>query len=186
MIKKFLKNKKGVTLLESLIALLLLAVVATGTFAVLLSTSRKSLGPDIREEMALAIEKASDMLQGAVVSLDSDVPNYGSGFNYQKGPCGLASSHALSSGSHNNELNCLLPPICDPSHSHFSYEISSGTDSSSNLWSYNSTYDRSDRLERTTSNSTTADQFSTGLTTGATKKNGVKIIFDIECNGFTL
>ena len=48
--KKILKSKKGVTILEGLIALALLALVATGTFAVLLSSSRKSSQPDIRED----------------------------------------------------------------------------------------------------------------------------------------
>ena len=56
-------NKKGVTLLEGLIALALLAMVAVGTFSVLLSSSRKSSGPDKAEEMLLAIERAHHGLQ---------------------------------------------------------------------------------------------------------------------------
>ena len=51
MINFFIKNKKGVTILEGLIALGLLAAVSVGIFGVLLSLSRKSYEPDIREEM---------------------------------------------------------------------------------------------------------------------------------------
>ena len=54
--KKLLKSKKGVTILEGLIALLLLAMISVGTFGVLLSTSRKSAQPDIREEMMKLLE----------------------------------------------------------------------------------------------------------------------------------
>lgn len=56
-------NKKGVTLLEGLIALALLAMVAVGTFSVLLSSSRKSSGPDKYEEMLLAVERVHHGLQ---------------------------------------------------------------------------------------------------------------------------
>ena len=52
-----LTNKKGVTLLEGMIAILLLSVVTIGTFGVVLSSSRKVSQPDIGEETALAIEQ---------------------------------------------------------------------------------------------------------------------------------
>lgn len=58
--KYILKNKKGVTLLEGLIALALLAIVATGTFSVLLSASRKTSSPDMREELVFAVEKPTN------------------------------------------------------------------------------------------------------------------------------
>lgn len=109
--KRFLKNKKGITLLEGLIALTLLALVATGTFAVLLSTSRKSTGPDIQEEMALAIEKANKLLQAYVRQPFTDIdvnvlpPNGLCNFDDEGGPLAL--------GKH--DITCLLPPICDRS-----------------------------------------------------------------------
>lgn len=65
--KKFFTNKKGVTILEGLIALGLLALVATGTFGVLLSISRQSTEPDVREEMVYAVEKAHHLLQGYIM-----------------------------------------------------------------------------------------------------------------------
>ena len=119
MIKKLWKSKKGVTLLEGLIAMVLLAVVATGSFAVLLSASRKSSGPDIREEMILAVEKAHTQLQAYVnassFSLDKkdgqDKPLVPPA--YQKGLCGskVVDDAPLKAGTHN--IKCLLPLICD-------------------------------------------------------------------------
>ena len=57
--KRILSKKTGVTILEGLIALGLLALVAAGTFGVLLSVSRKAGSPDIRESMILAVERAN-------------------------------------------------------------------------------------------------------------------------------
>ena len=67
-----LKNKKGVTLLEGMIAILLLSVVTLGTFGVVLSSSRKVSQPDIREEMILAVEQAHHFLQGASPTMPID------------------------------------------------------------------------------------------------------------------
>lgn len=72
--KSIFTNRKGVTVLEGLIALGLLALVATGTFSVLLSVSRKGTNPDMREEMIYAIEKAHNLLQGYILS---KTENYG-------------------------------------------------------------------------------------------------------------
>lgn len=60
---RFLKNKKGVTLLEGLIAIGLLAMVSVSTFSVLLSISRRAKQPDLREDMLLSIEKTNAELQ---------------------------------------------------------------------------------------------------------------------------
>ena len=69
--KHILQNKRGVTLLEGLIALLLLAVIAVGTFGVLLSTSRRASDPDIRAEMILAVERAKNVVREATVNMDT-------------------------------------------------------------------------------------------------------------------
>ncbi len=66
-----LHDQKGVTVLEGLIALLLLAVISIGTFGVLLSASRKTTEPDIREEMILAVERANQALRVASIDMDS-------------------------------------------------------------------------------------------------------------------
>jgi len=69
---KHVLNKKGVTILEGLIALLLLAMIAMGTFGVLLSSSRKSSTPDLREDMMYSMERAYHALQAFSPTLSSD------------------------------------------------------------------------------------------------------------------
>lgn len=104
---KIFNNKKGVTLLEGLIALGLLAMVTTGTLGVMLSISRKASKPDIREEMILAVEKANSQLQAKALCGDED---------------------PLAIKTHN--IDCMLPPICDRNTSglsEFTYDVKPGT-----------------------------------------------------------
>ena len=116
--KKILFQKAGVTVLEGLIALGLLALVAAGTFGVLLSVSRKAGSPDIRESMALAVERAHEQLQmytpGITGNSNDSLPS-----ELEYGLCG-GDSDPLSTGT-THEINCMLPPICDKNRSSFSY-----------------------------------------------------------------
>ncbi|MGN0017242.1 MAG: hypothetical protein ACI37O_07900 [Candidatus Avelusimicrobium sp.] len=156
MMNRLLKNKKGVTILEGLIALGLLALVAGGTFGVLLSVSRKSSQPDIREEMLLAVERANEQLQMYASGTSSgDLPT-----EYQNGLCNNGDT-TLSTGEH--AINCMLPVICDPdsSKSHFSYTVGSQSVSATGF--------------------PTAANYRTS-TFDAAKT----ITFEITCNGFTL
>ncbi len=159
MMKRLLKNKTGVTILEGLIALGLLALVAGGTFGVLLSVSRKASQPDIREEMLLAIERANEQLQAYAGGLGK------ADASFQYGLCGAASSNKvtdsapLNSGKH--EIPCLLPAICDRANSSFIYTV--GTRSvSAPSYPSNTNY------------------------RAATFQDAKQITFDITCNGFTL
>ena len=113
-----LKNKAGVTLLEGLIALGLLALITAGTFGVLLSVSRQSSQPDIREEMLWAIERANEGLQLFAGENPGTLPT-----EYEQGLCG-ADNDPLADGSHN--INCMLPAICDidDNDTYFTYEVS--------------------------------------------------------------
>lgn len=119
MMKRLLKNKKGVTILEGLIALGLLALVAGGTFGVLLSVSRKASQPDIREEMLLAVERANEQLQ---LYANGNTGNFQTGF--QNGLCSNGDT-SLAIGTHS--IACMLPAICDARRSNFSYSVTSGT-----------------------------------------------------------
>ena len=184
MIHRFLKSKKGVTLLEGLIALMLLALVASASFAVLLSASRKSGGPDIREEMALAVERATKLLQAHVFAATPSDYN-----DYQNGLCGGEASSTLSTGTHN--INCMLPPICDRNNgSSFSYTVSTvalkeRTDDigQENFSSYEvRDNDRLDGIQTTDDN---VWGISSGLA-NSFEKPTYKVQFDITCNGFTL
>ncbi len=167
--KRFLQNKKGVTILEGLIALTLLALVATGTFAVLLSTSRRSSQPDIREEMTLAVERATQKLQAYIypsdISLASDVQAV-----VGNGLCG-GDSTPLNSGTHN--ISCLLPPICDVNNeSAFTYTVR---------------VLGSQPLARPIDRQMTFDE--DGNVTGTTDvvgQNLYEVQFNITCNGYSL
>lgn len=124
-IRKLLSKKAGVTLLEGLIAIALLALVASGTFGVLLSVSRKTDQPDRREDMVYAIEGLNDILKsGAFIMQDGneEAPSY-----IKTALCvGIETNSAnnnkpLSVGKH--YVNCLLPLSCDRRTSEFFYEV---------------------------------------------------------------
>ena len=178
---KIFKNKRGVTLLEGLIALVLLALVATGTFSVLLSTSRKSTTPDIQEEMSLAVEQAYKLLQA-----------YMSDPSASGGLCG-GDDNPLSedTGSNNNwhVVNCLLPKICDqrsPKYSKMGYMIREGyllqteTNTSYTLIPKTNN-DTNQRIKESDSS-----EVSSGLKNVAGSRGAKEIKFSVLCNGFSL
>ena len=206
--KRFLKNKKGITLLEGLIALVLLSIVVSGTFGVLLSSSRKSSGPDIQEEMALAIERANKLLQAYVYYVGAEEfnevfsPNGLCNYDDEGGPFGPG---VEDSGQH--DLHCLLPPICNrTSYRHrpdkllFYYEIDEpelyeptsqhvedsfrGAPYSLLKENENGTYP-SDRLV----SGVAVAKVSNGLKEQYVEQAGIKVRrvhFYIKCNGFSL
>lgn len=171
--KKFKLNKRGVTILEGLIAMTLLAVVATGTFAVLLATSRKTSAPDIREEMAFAVEKAHSMLQAYIVA--EDVP-WAEGVPLTELPSGsrmgLCGTDNNPMGVGNHTVKCLLPPLCDMEQSNFFYTVTSKN--------YTNAMRNSDTYVTMNAN---------GVPQSGPDNSGAKyrqINFYITCNGFTL
>lgn len=111
--QRILTNKKGVTLLEGLIAIGLLAMVSVATFGVLLSISRQSSQPDLREEMLLAVERAHEGLQYYVRAYASTPA--------VTGLCGGDSTPFATGTTHT--INCMLPAICDLSNSSFTYTV---------------------------------------------------------------
>ncbi len=127
--KRILRSKAGVTVLEGVIALGLLALVAAGSFGVLLSASRQDSMPDIREEMSYAVEKANDLLK--VYLQASQTGEVGRNYlpsTLAQGLCGNdATPLAVNNPGNSNDvhrINCLLPPICDKNnHSSFSYTV---------------------------------------------------------------
>lgn len=167
---KFLHGKAGVTVLEGVIALGLLAVVTAGAFGVLASASRKSSQPDMREEMTFAVERAKDLLQ----MYKDDGDNVGIPTIYQNGLCTnkqdpknenllIMDANPLRKNEEHNII-CMLPLICDPTHSGsgFTYEVLSPT----LLGSENHYLKKSASLE--------------------TDPVVQKITFTISCNGYEL
>lgn len=170
-LKRVLTKKKGVTILEGLIALGLLALVAAGTFGVLLSVARKSGAPDIREEMVLAVERANDQLQMYSSGIVSGMTNSKLYEQYANGMCGgslipaevkVSDSSPMSIGSHN--IKCMLPPLCDYSNSTFTYTVREASFTTHNYGASNMVTDY-------------AIAFPT---------KGRQVTFNITCNGFTL
>lgn len=170
-LKRVLTKKKGVTILEGLIALGLLALVAAGTFGVLLSVARKSGAPDIREEMVLAVERANDQLQMYSSGIVSGMTNSKLYEQYANGMCGgslipaevkVSDSSPMSIGSHN--IKCMLPPLCDYSNSTFTYTVRESSFTTHNYGASNMVTDY-------------ASAFPT---------KGRQVTFNITCNGFTL
>ena len=170
-LKRVLTKKKGVTILEGLIALGLLALVAAGTFGVLLSVARKSGAPDIREEMVLAVERANDQLQMYSSGIVSGMTNSKLYEQYANGMCGgslipaevkVSDSSPMSLGLHN--IKCMLPPLCDYSNSTFTYTVRESSFTTHNYGASNMVTDY-------------ASAFPT---------KGRQVTFNITCNGFTL
>lgn len=170
-LKRVLTKKKGVTILEGLIALGLLALVAAGTFGVLLSVARKSGAPDIREEMVLAVERANDQLQMYSSGIVSGMTNSKLYEQYANGMCGgslipaqvkVSDSSPMSLGPHN--IKCMLPSLCDYSNSTFTYTVREASFTTHNYGASNMVTDY-------------ASAFPT---------KGRQVTFNITCNGFTL
>lgn len=123
-----LKSKAGVTVLEGVIALGLLALVMAGSFGVLLSTSRQTVQPDIYEEMVFAVEKANNLLKEYVYSanlggnavLTTKAQKYQlkgdkNDKDYRQSICGTNDFY---------DLSCLLPAVCDlNNNSSFTFEV---------------------------------------------------------------
>ena len=132
--KRLLLSKAGVTVLEGIIALGLLALVAGGAFAVLLAASRQISQPDMREEMLLAVERADNLLKSYVGVTDAYA-----GFLPEKlkgGPCCQSTDNTNAcrntllvlpddpdDAGDTINIDCLLPPICDRANSSFTYRV---------------------------------------------------------------
>lgn len=159
--KRILKNKWGVTLLEGVIALGLLALAAGATFGVLLSVSRKSTRPDLQEEMLWAVERAHSSLQ-----LYVGQPENISSTNLPQGLCGDDNTPLSTSGTHT--ITCMLPAICDKNNSSFTYKVNSASYTLINAEALSVT------AGFRATNSTNANW------------TGKNISFQITCNGFTL
>lgn len=135
-----LHNKSGVTVLEGVIALGLLALIMAGSFGVLLSSSRTTSQPDMKEEMLLAVESAHHMLKSyaaySVNNLETKMGPYQPTnlreIDYSKGLCGN-DEQPMTWGS-NHDIKCLLPLICAYANSSFTYKINASDDLNWPFW----------------------------------------------------
>lgn len=107
-----IKNKKGFTIIESVVAMLLVAIVVGGVFAALMAARRGITEPGYKEDMVYAVESVNNLLKLNV----SGAAANGAGV----GPCTIA-SNALSSGE--KSVACMIPQdACGPG-STFTYTV---------------------------------------------------------------
>jgi len=190
--KYLLTNKKGVTLLEGLIALLLLAVVSVGTFGVLLSVSRQAPQPTVQEEMLFAVERANNLLQIYAAELAMDGSNLNPSVSEEPLVKNLKSyfgTTPFSSGLHNGtNLKKLLPVLCDKENSSFTYTVH--TDGSDEFINVATAMEWPDDFEEDYNGRGGWDDDMNGpyyKPTDGVNINFVKRIdFNITCNGYSL
>lgn len=171
MIKKFLSKKTGVTLLEGLIAIALLALVASGTFGVLLSVSRKSDQPDRREDMIYAIEGLNDLLKSAAYYMHSNTDKI-TNTDIKNALC--QDDQPLKAGEHT--VDCLLPKSCDSRTSTFKYTVSSKNIVLKDLPGIDKSVTFQNAAMVGSSNPTSSDG----------KLPGISITYNLVCNGYSL
>ncbi|MDR1124139.1 MAG: type II secretion system GspH family protein [Elusimicrobiota bacterium] len=97
-------NNKGFTIIEAVIAMLLVAIITGGVFAALMAARRAIIEPSYKEEMAFAAEGVLNELKTNVDASTAD--GHGSGVGDD--PCG--NSGPLTWGGHS--VNCKLPEAC--------------------------------------------------------------------------
>ena len=184
--RQILKSKAGVTVLEGVIALGLLALVAGGAFGVLLSASRQTTEPDVHEEMVLAVEKANDQLKAYTMNsydhtVNDPVLPTGTGSGYRSsnplsgGLCNTGNPFACTS-TNRCDIGCLLPPICDKNNSIFEFYFMMN-------WPLNSEQDEG------TGGKTFGELFTESIEPTAQGYSSVLINrfrFHIVCNGYQL
>lgn len=90
-------NKKGYTIVEGIIAMLLVAIMVGGIFTALMASRRAIIEPSYREEMLYTVESLSNQLK-----------NYVDAEGGVNSLCG--SSTPLSNGEH--DCSSMLPDVC--------------------------------------------------------------------------
>lgn len=115
-----MKNSKGYTIIEAVIAMLLVSVVVGGIFSALMASRRAIVDPSYKEEMVFAVESANNLLKNYITGDKSKVTD-----DLKNGLCDDGTVDALSVGAH--DIACLLPPVCDTRTSSFTYTVSDVT-----------------------------------------------------------
>ena len=113
-----LKNKQGFTLVEALIAMLLVAIMAAGIITALMATKRSIIAPSNREEMIMAIETASIFVEQHNQDICT-IPVEDILTPTSTETCDLANNDI--SGCHN--IDCLRPASCQRNGDKFVYSV---------------------------------------------------------------
>ena len=111
-----MKNSKGYTIIEAVIAMLLVSVVVGGIFSALMASRRAIIDPSYKEDMVFAVEGANNLLKNYITTDQSKVSD-----DLRGGLCDSGEVNALSVGDH--DIACLLPPVCKEGVSSFKYTV---------------------------------------------------------------
>lgn len=102
-------NKKGYTIVEGIIAMLLVAIMVGGIFTALMASRRAIIEPSYREEMLYTVESLSNQLK-----------NYVDAEGGLSSLCG--STTPLTNGDH--DCSSMLPDVCTGADSSLTYTVS--------------------------------------------------------------
>jgi Tfp pilus assembly protein PilV len=109
------KHNKGFTIIEAVIAMLLVAVITGGVFTALMAARRAIIEPSYKEDMAFAAE-------GVLNELKTNVS-----FSNSKGvgndPCNTSSPLSLTT----HRIDCRLPAACNTDGSQMAYTVNNNT-----------------------------------------------------------
>jgi prepilin-type N-terminal cleavage/methylation domain-containing protein len=86
-----IKNEKGFTMLESIVAMVLVAVVVGAVFSAVMAARRAIIVPSQREDIIYAVESVSSMLKASVSGVSGNGDGVGTVFGV---------SSPLSDGAH--------------------------------------------------------------------------------------
>lgn len=100
-----IKNNKGYTMMESVVAMLLISIIVGGVFSALMASRRAIIEPSAREDMVYAVETVSNRLKAAVDGTVSS--NNGA----KDSICGKEST-PLRINSTEYKADCFLPDVC--------------------------------------------------------------------------
>ncbi len=119
-------NNKGFTLAEALVAMLLVAIMAAGIIVALMSTKRAIIAPTNREEMLLAIEEVSSILQGATETTPALCGQTGYALDVTTG----CAQNDASARANCHNIACKRPSSCRGNDDYFIYSV--GVDNTNN------------------------------------------------------
>lgn len=116
-------NEKGFTLAEALVAMLIVAIMAAGIIVALMSTKRAIVAPTNREEMILAVENVSAVLQ-TLSATDGPI------CDEDTFAAALAETTSCSQSSRQNchNVSCKRPNSCKGNNDFFVYSVTTPDD----------------------------------------------------------
>ena len=118
-------NEKGFTLAEALVAMLIVAIMAAGIIVALMSTKRAIIAPTNREEMILAIENVSAVLQTLDETSAPICPDDDTSFVTALEETSNCSQNALGNC---HDVSCKAPNSCKGDNDFFVYSVTSPDD----------------------------------------------------------